>query len=113
MASFWPDLILYGIQFIAMLAVVLVVEFALGRSIINGSTVWLIMWAVAQVGLLVLARLYIAPLAVGSAQDGALYCWWLVFWSFVASAIPVVAWTEISNHQQIQELLERRRRNDN
>lgn len=112
MSSFWPDLILYSIQFIAMLIVVLVVEFGFGRSIINNSTVWLIMWAVAQVGLLVLARLYIAPLAVGSAQGGALYCWWLVFWSFVATAIPVVAWQQVTNQQQIQELLERHLRND-
>lgn len=114
MTPLMSDVTLYFIQFIAMTCVVLFLEFGLERRIVaDGHTVWAIVWAVAQVGLLVLARLYIAPIAGQTVQDGAISCWVIVFWSFVAAAIPVIAWTQITNHQQVQRLIERRGRGDN
>lgn len=106
-----PDFILYAAQFIAMLVVVVVLEYGNKRRFLaSGKALWPVTWAVAQVGLIVLARLYLAPLTEGSAQDGAIAVWWMVFWSFVASLIPVGSWVALINHGQFTELM--RRKND-
>lgn len=108
MTPFLTDLLLYLVQAIAMTAVVLFIELVLKRAPLSDSnSIWAVTWAVAQVGLLALARLHLFPLE-GTAQDGAIHCWVIVFWSFVAAFIPVAAWTWISDQQQTRELLERR-----
>lgn len=109
-ALLMTDLLLYLVQFAAMSAVVLFIELKLKRSILSdGQTIWAITWAVAQVGLLVLARLYISPLEIkGIPQDGALYCWSLVFWSFISAFLPVAFWSWKMNKDQVQKLLGRR-----
>lgn len=102
------DFVLYLCQFLAMVVVVAFLEFVNKRKFLgNGRALWPVVWAVAQVGLIVLARLHIAPLEAGSAQEGAIAAWWMVFWSFISTFIPVALWVGLINHRQVMELVKR------
>lgn len=104
-----PDLILYISQFCAASLLALVLEFGFHRRYeASGHTVLPATWGIAQVGLLVLARLHLVPLVGFSAQEGALQGWWITFWSFVASAIPIATWQMITHQRQIWAIFDRR-----
>lgn len=104
-----PDMLLYIAQFVAMSLVAAVLELGFHRSYEASGYTWVVVtWAVAQVGLLARARLHLVPLADGDAQEGALRCWNIVFWSFVASLLPVASWQIAVHHRQIVALMSRR-----
>lgn len=86
------DAVLYLAQFAAATVFALVCEFVFKRRYEPGYTWAPAMAGIAQVGLLVAARLAWAPLPNLEGAALVWWVWWLIFWSFVASAVPVVFW---------------------
>jgi hypothetical protein len=101
----FADFLLYAGQAVAAAILAAVLEFGFRRRYEPHATWVVVMWGVAQVGLLVALRLAIAPIAGADAQAGAWAAWWLVFWSFCAAAVPVVGWQLAIQRSRIVFLL--------
>lgn len=86
------DFVLIVSQFITALLFVLVCEFLLKRRYEPDYTAVLATVGIAQVGLLVAARLAWAPLPALDGPALTWWLWWLIFWSFIAAAIPIWIW---------------------
>lgn len=88
-----PDFLLYVSQFASAALLSAVLEHVFHRSYEPDFTWAVVVWGVAQVGLLVALRLWLwgAPPDL-SAVQAAWWCWWIIFWSFVAAALPVIGW---------------------
>lgn len=88
-----PDFLLYATQFCAAICLAAILEHVFHRSYEPDWTWVCVVIGVAQVGLLVAARLALFGVdPARSAASAAWYVWWLIFWSFVAAALPIVSW---------------------
>lgn len=86
------DLICYGAQFFAACAFALVCELVFKRRYEPGY-VWIpATIGIAQVGLIVRARLALAPVPALWPDAVAVWTWDLIFWSFVSAFIPIAIW---------------------
>jgi len=99
------DLLLYCTQALAAAAYAAVLELCFKRAYEPDFTWLTVVWGVGQVGTLVAIRLAAAPIAGADAQAGAWYAWWLVFWSFVAAALPIIGWQLVVQRRRIVFLL--------
>jgi hypothetical protein len=111
-----PNVFLYGAQFLAAIAFALVCEYLLKRRFEEAGYTWaLATVGIAQVGLIVAARLALAPVPPLTGADAAWWTWWTVFWSFLASALPIWGWQLWLMHARTKDLLgftSRRNRTD-
>jgi MFS family permease len=87
-----PDFWCYVAQFVAAVVYALIAELALKRRYEPNYTWAMGMWGIGQVGLIVAARLAWAPLPALFQAELVWWVWWLIFWSFVAAAFPIVGW---------------------
>lgn len=87
-----PDFLTYLGQSVAATLYALVLEFGCKRRYEPGYTWVAVVWGVAQVGLIVAARLAWAPVPPGYPGAVAWWVWWLVFWSFCAAGLPIITW---------------------
>lgn len=87
-----PDMWLLVAQTAAGLALALVLEYVLHRRYEDRWTWLTVVWGVGQVGLLVAARLALAPPPALPPDAIAWWVWRLTFWSFVAAGFPIILW---------------------
>lgn len=99
------DWLLYLAQSVAATIFALVCEFVFKRRYEPGYTWVPAMCGIAQVGLLVAARLALAPVPDLPAVALVWWVWWLIFWSFVASAIPVIVWQVVLQNARVQKAM--------
>ena len=100
------DGLLYIAQAAAGACYALFLERGIKRAYEPNLTWLTVVGGVAIVGLLVAARLALAPVSGTSASAGAWHSWWLVFWSFCASGAPVIGWQLAVDRHRIRELTE-------
>jgi hypothetical protein len=87
------DLILYVAQAVAAVLYAVIVEASGLRRWAEPGRVYVLATAgIAQVGLLVAARLALAPVPAQAPSAVAWWLWWLIFWSFMAAAAPIWIW---------------------
>lgn len=88
-----PDWLLYGAQVAGAVLFALVCELVLKRRYEPGYTWAPATWGIAQVGLLVAARLAWFPLPqLPDAASAVWWLWWLIFYSFLWAAVPIWFW---------------------
>lgn len=101
------DLTLYGAQALAAVIYALIVEFSgLRRWAEPGRVVVLATAGIAQVGLIVAARLALAPVPQLPPSGVAWWLWWVVFWSFMAAAAPIWIWQLVLQSRRVRATLE-------
>lgn len=100
------DYILFAAQFVGGLLFALVLQFVLGRRYeIKGHTWATVVWGVAQTGLLIAVRLYVAPLQhFPHAEAAVWWSWRLWTLSFCASGVPIIVWQFIVHDRNVNEL---------
>lgn len=99
------DLVLYVIQFLAAALYAVALEQVFHRRYEPDYTWVTVVWGNAQVGLLIAARLLLAP---PPALEPAALAWWgwgLWFWSFVASGLPIVFWQVVIQRRRHVDLM--------
>lgn len=100
------DSYLYCAQFLAAVGFALVCELVLKRRFEEAGYTWaLATVGIAQVGLIVAARLALAPVPPLAGADAAWWTWWLIFWSFLAAALPIWYWQLRLQHLKTRALL--------
>jgi hypothetical protein len=99
------DLVCYVAQFLAAVVFALVCEFLFRRRY-EPSYTWVpAMVGIGQVGLIAAARLALAPVPHLVGAEMAWWTWWLIFWGFVASSIPIIVWQVIVQEWRVRRLL--------
>lgn len=104
------DALCYLAQFVASGIYAVVLEFGFRRKYEPNWTWATVVWGVAQVGLIIAARLAWGPLPILFYETMAWWVWWLMFWSFCASGAPIIIWQFIkmsSRHRAVQATWER------
>jgi hypothetical protein len=86
------DVLLYVAQFAVASLYAYVLEVTLQRRYEPRGTWMTVVVGTALVGLLVAARLALAPLPTITGEGMAWYVWWIVTYSFVASGSPIIIW---------------------
>lgn len=90
-----PDGLTYAAQFAGAAIYAVVLEVGLKRRYEPGYTWVAVVWGVAQVGLIIAARLAWAPIPPGYPAAVAWWVWWLTFWSFCAAGLPIILWQTV------------------
>ena len=97
---------LYSAQFLAAVGFALVCEYLLKRKFEEAGYTWaLATVGIAQVGLIVAARLALAPVPALTGAAMAWWTWWTIFWSFLAAALPIWIWQLRLMHTKTKDLL--------
>jgi hypothetical protein len=87
-----PDLLCYLAQFVAGAVYVAVLELVFKRSYEPDYTWVTVVWGTLQTGMIVAARLALAPAPALPIDALVWWSWWLWTWSFAAAGLPVVFW---------------------
>ena len=96
------DLATYIAQFAAASAYAAVLELGLKRRYEPDHTWVTVVWGTAQTGLILAARLALAPVPDLAGADLAWWVWWLWTWSFAAGGLPIIAWQVIIQKRRWQ-----------
>lgn len=106
------DVLTYLTQFLAGAAYAAVLEVGLKRRYEPDYTWATVVWGTAQVGLIVAARLALAPPPAQFQIDLVWWVWWLWTWSFVAAGAPIVFWQMVVQRGRIAQLVAYLQRNN-
>jgi hypothetical protein len=100
------DMVLYAVQAGAAILYAITVEATGLRRWAEPGRVYVLATAgIAQVGLLVAARLALAPVPALSPDAVAWWLWWAIFWSFMAAAAPIWTWQIALQSKRVRDTL--------
>lgn len=101
-----PDALCYLAQAVSGTLYAFLLEFVVTRRRYENGFTWLtVVGGVAMVGGIVAARLAWAPLPLLFRDALVWWVWWLTFWSFVWSAVPILGWQAIVHGRHLAELI--------